>query len=192
MPNQIIQSIKSIVNLNAKEEEAFLQILEYKKLKKKEYLMQEGQICNKITFINSGCIRCFYNVDGGENTIQFFFNDSWYTDYASFLTGNPTMENMQALENSEVVQVKKNDLYKLYESMPIFERVGRVFAENAFLSVSQLNQMKTNEEPEIRYLNLLKTRPELTQQIPQHYIASYLGIKPETLSRIRKRIFSDK
>jgi CRP/FNR family transcriptional regulator, anaerobic regulatory protein len=192
MPNQIIQSIKSIVNLNAKEEEAFLQILEYKKLKKKEYLLQEGQICNKITFINSGCIRCFYNVDGVENTIQFFFNDSWYTDYASFLTGNPTMENMQALENSEVVQIKKNDLYKLYETMPIFERVGRIFAENAFLSVSQLNQMKTNEEPEIRYLNLLKTRPELAQQIPQHYIASYLGIKPETLSRIRKRIFTDK
>jgi CRP/FNR family transcriptional regulator, anaerobic regulatory protein len=192
MYDKIINSIKSIVTLNEDEENAFIQILEFKSLKKKEHLMQEGQICNKITFINSGCLRLFYNIEGVENTIQFFFGDSWYTDYASFLTGQPTIENMQALDNSEVVQVKKNDLYKLYESMPIFERVGRIFAENAYLSVSQLNQMKTNEEPEIRYLNLLKTRPELAQKIPQHYIASYLGIKPETLSRIRKRILSSK
>lgn len=99
---------------------------------------------------------------------------------------------MQALETCEVVQFIKQDLYKLFDQFPIFDRVGRVFAENAFLSISQLNQMKTNEEPEVRYINLLKRRPELIQQVPQHYIASYLGIKPETLSRIRKRILTTK
>lgn len=192
MTTQIIQSIKSLVPLNTDEEKAFLEILEVKKFNKKDFLLQEGQICNKITFVNNGCIRLFYNVEGEENTIQFFFGDSWYTDYASFLTGRPTIENIQALEESEVVQFKKDDLYKLYDSMPIFEKVGRVFAENAYLSVSQLNQMKTNEEPEVRYINLLKSRPELVKQIPQHYIASYLGIKPETLSRIRKRILTSK
>ncbi len=192
MTSKIIENIKAIVSLNEAEEAAFLRILEIKTFKKKEFLLQEGKICNKITFINSGCTRLFYNVEGVENTIQFFFADSWYTDYASFLTGQPSLENMQALEESEVVQFKKEDLYKLYGTMPIFDRVGRIFAENAYLSVSQLNQMKTNEEPEIRYKNLLKTRPELVQQIPQHYIASYLGIKPETLSRIRKRILTSK
>ncbi len=192
MTTKIIQSIKSIVSLNEAEEAAFLRILEVKTLKKKELLLQEGKICNKITFVNNGCLRLFYNVEGVENTIQFFFGDSWYTDYASFLTGRPTIENMQALEASEVVQFKKEDLYKLYETMPIFDRVGRIFAENAYIAISQLNQMKTNEEPEIRYKNLLKTRPELVHQIPQHYIASYLGIKPETLSRIRKRILASK
>ena len=192
MTTKIIQSIKSIASLNEAEEKAFLSILEVKIFKKKEFLLQEGKLCNKITFVNNGCMRLFYNVEGVENTIQFFFGDSWYTDYASFLTGKPTIENMQALEESEVVQFKKDDLYKLYDSMPIFEKVGRIFAENAYLSISQLNQMKTNEEPEVRYINLLKTRPELVQQIPQHYIASYLGIKPETLSRIRKRILTSK
>jgi CRP-like cAMP-binding protein len=192
MTTQIIQSIKTFVPLNKEEEQAFLQILELKKFNKKEFLLQEGQICNKVTFINNGCMRLFYNVDGIENTIQFFFGDSWYTDYASFLTGKPTIENMQALEKTEVIQFKKENIYKLYASMPIFDRVGRIFAENAYLALSQLNQMKTNEEPETRYLNLLKTRPELAQQIPQHYIASYLGIKPETLSRIRKRILTPK
>jgi CRP/FNR family transcriptional regulator, anaerobic regulatory protein len=192
MTTKIIQSIKSIVSLNELEERAFLNILEVKSFNKKEFLLQEGKICDKITFLNNGCMRLFYNIEGVENTIQFFFGDSWYTDYASFLTGQPTIENMQALEASEVVQFKKDDLYTLYDTMPIFEKVGRVFAENAYLSISKLNQMKTNEEPEVRYINLLKTRPELVQQIPQHYIASYLGIKPETLSRIRKRITTSK
>jgi CRP/FNR family transcriptional regulator, anaerobic regulatory protein len=190
MTTKIIQSIKSIASLNEIEEKAFLNILDVQIFKKKAFLLQEGKICTKITFVNSGCMRLFYNIEGAENTIQFFFGDSWYTDYASFLTGQPTIENMQALEETEVVQFEKDDLYKLYDSMPIFEKVGRIFAENAYLSISKLNQMKTNEEPEERYINLLKTRPEIVKHIPQHYIASYLGIKPETLSRIRKRILS--
>ncbi len=192
MANQIIQSIQSVVPLNKAEEEAFMGILSVKQFKKKEFLLQEGQICNKVSFINSGCMRLFYNVEGVENTIQFFFSNSFYTDYASFLTGQPTIENMQALEACEVVQFRKADLYKLYDVYPVFDRVGRVMAENAFLSLSKLNKMLTNEEPEQRYLSLLEQRPELVERIPQHYIASYLGIKPESLSRIRKRIFQNK
>jgi CRP/FNR family transcriptional regulator, anaerobic regulatory protein len=192
MTTQIIQSIKSIVSLNEEEEEAFLKILQIKHFKKKQFLLLEGQVCDKVSFINNGCMRLFYNVDGVENTIQFFFADSWYTDYSSFLTGQPTVENMQALEPCEVVQFSKTDIYKLYDSYPVFDRVGRIMAENAFRSISQLNKMLTNEEPEQRYLNLLKQRPELVEKIPQHYIASYLGLQPPSLSRIRKRIFQKK
>ncbi|MEY3243096.1 MAG: hypothetical protein RIR11_4535 [Bacteroidota bacterium] len=192
MYTQILQSIKSIVSLNTAEEEAFVQILEVKEIKKKEFLLQTGQVCNKVFFLNSGCTRVFYNVDGVENTIQFFFADSWYTDYASLLTGQPAFENVQALEKSQIVQIKKIDLYKLYDTYPIFDRVGRMMAENAFLSLHNLNKMLTNDEPQQRYLNLLKQRPEVVERIPQHYIASYLGIQPESLSRIRKRILAAK
>jgi CRP/FNR family transcriptional regulator, anaerobic regulatory protein len=188
MTTQILQSIKSIVSLNENEEEAFTKILEIKQFKKKAFLLQQGQICNKVSFINTGCMRLFYEVEGVENTVQFFFADRWYTDYESFLTGNPTIENLQALEDCEVIQFKKSDLYNLYITHPVFERVGRILAENAFLSVSKLNKMLTNEEPQQRYLSLLNQRPEVVKNIPQHYIASYLGIKPESLSRIRKRI----
>ena len=190
MLHQILQSIKSIVSLNENEEEAFTKILEIKYFKKKAFLLHQGQICNKISFINSGCMRLFYEVEGVENTVQFFFADRWYTDYDSFLTGNPTIENLQALENCEIIQFTKSDLYSLYNTHPVFERVGRILAENAFLSLSKLNKMLTNEEPQQRYLNLLSQRPEVVKNIPQHYIASYLGIKPESLSRIRKRIQS--
>ncbi len=192
MPTQIIQSIKALVPLTKSEEDAFLKILQIKPFKKKDFLLQEGKICNKIYFINSGCMRAFYNVEGIENTVQFFFADSWYTDYESFLTGTPATENMQALESCEIVQFNKEDLYKLYETYPVFHSVGRVMAENAFMALSRLNKMLTNEEPKERYLNLLQQRPEIVEKIPQHYIASYLGIKPESLSRIRKRILAAK
>lgn len=192
MTNQILQSIKSIVSLNENEEEAFTKILEVKEIKKKAFLLQQGQICNKISFINSGCMRLFYEVEGVENTVQFFFAGRWHTDYDSFLTGQPTIENLQALENCEIIQFKKSDLYDLYNTHPVFERVGRILAENAFLSLSKLNKMLTNEEPQQRYLSLMNQRPEVVKNIPQHYIASYLGIKPESLSRIRKRIQNQK
>jgi CRP/FNR family transcriptional regulator, anaerobic regulatory protein len=191
MTKQIINSIKSFVSLNKEEEEAFATILHVVYLKKKDYLFSQGQLCDRISFLNKGCLRLFYNIDGIENTIQFFFDGSWYTDYGSFLTGKPGTEITQALEDCEVVQFKKDAIYQLYSVYPVFERVGRVMAENAFLSLSSLNKMLTNEEPEERYLNLLKQRPELIQKIPQHYIASYLGIQPESLSRIRKRILSN-
>jgi CRP/FNR family transcriptional regulator, anaerobic regulatory protein len=192
MHQQIIHVFNSIARLSPDDEVAFIKILDYKKIKKKEFLLKEGQVCNKITFINNGCFRLFYNVDGNENTIQFFFENSFHTDYNSFLTGEPTIETLQALEPCEVLQFKKSDLYNLYETNPIFERIGRILAEAAFLSVTKLNKMLTNEEPEQRYLSLLNQRPELVNRIPQHYIASYLGIKPESLSRIRKRIFTSK
>jgi len=192
MYTQILESIKSIVTLSAEEEAAFIQILEVKEVKKKAFLLQTGQVCTKVSFLNAGCTRIFYNVDGVENTIQFFFAGSWYTDYSSFLTGQPAFENVQALENSQVIQIKKTDLYQLYSAYPVFERVGRIMAENAFLSVHHLNRMLTNDEPQQRYLNLLKQRPEVVERIPQHYIASYLGIQPESLSRIRKRILAAK
>ncbi len=192
MITQILENIKLFVALNDAEKQAFREILEVRTLKKKEFLLQEGKICNKISFINNGCLRAFYNVEGVENTVQFFFGDSWYTDYASFLTGQPTVENMQALAPCEIVQFRKEDLYQLYDKFPVFDRVGRVMAENAYLAVAALNKMKTNEDPQERYLNLIKQRPEIIKNVPQHYVASYLGIKPESLSRIRKRIFDTK
>ena len=189
MPLQIINNIKSFVALSQNDEDAFIKILQVKKYSKKEFILQEGEICDKIFFINSGATRDYFNIDGEEKTVQFFFGDSWFTDYGSFLTNQPTIENLQALEPCEVVHFKKSDLYNLYVTNPVFERVGRVMAENAFMRLMSLTTMRTNQDPEERYLNLLKERPEVVERIPQHYIASYLGLQPQSLSRIRKRIF---
>lgn len=192
MPQQILNNIKSFVNLNIADEEAFIKIMDIKQYKKKEFLMIDGSVCDKISFINSGCIRVFFLVDGVENTFQFLFDNGWYTDYESFLSGNPTSVNLQFLEDSVVVQFKKTDIIKLYETNPTFERLGRIMAELAYTNVTVLYRMIHNEEPEERYLKLLSERPDLIEKIPQHYIASYLGVKPQSLSRIRKRIFKKK
>lgn len=188
MTEKIIQNIKSLVALQPAEERAFLDILEVKKFKKNAMLHQEGDVCNRVTFINQGSVRLYYTVEGIENTIQFFFDESWYTDYASFLTGAPSQENLQALGPTEVVQLTREGILPLFDQYPVFDRIGRFMAENAYLSLSKLNQMLRNETPQQRYLNLIQQRPDVVARIPQRHIASYLGVKPESLSRIRKRI----
>ncbi|WP_395053300.1 Crp/Fnr family transcriptional regulator [Flavobacterium sp.] len=192
MPTQIINNIKSFVALSQNDEDAFLRIIELKKYTKKEFILEEGQVCDKIFFINSGSARDFFNIEGEEKIVEFFFENRWFTDYNSFLTGQPTIENLQAIEPCEVVHFKKSDLENLYKTNPVFEKVGRVMAENAFMNLMKLTSMRTNQDPEEHYLNLLKERPELFERIPQHYLASYLGLQPQSLSRIRKRIFEKK
>lgn len=189
MPIKIINNIKSFVALSQNDEAEFIKILEIKKYAKKEFILKEGEICDKIFFINSGCARDFFNIEGEEKIVEFFFENSWFTDYGSFLTGQPTIENLQAIEPCEVVYFSKVSLYNLYITNPVFERVGRVMAENAFINLMKISSMRTNHDPQERYLNLMKSRPELFERIPQHYIASYLGLQPQSLSRIRKRIF---
>lgn len=188
MSKQIINSIKSLIELNDQEEKAFLNSIKIKQFKKKELLLKEGSICNELIFIKSGCLRVFYNMEGIENTTKFLVENNWYTEFDSFLTNKPTIKNIQALENCTIISLKKDNLYKLYNDYQVFERLGRIIMENILLSISEINKMLTNEEPEQRYLNFINSKPEVVERIPQHYIASFLRLKPQSLSRIKKRI----
>jgi CRP/FNR family transcriptional regulator, anaerobic regulatory protein len=186
----IEKNIRNFISLNKDEEIKFLNRLTIKKLKRKELLLREGEVCRHAYFINTGCIRYFYTIEGEQHTMQFFFENGWYTDYESFLSGSPSRQNIEALEKCELLMLSREDLNQLYVEVPKFERFGRLVAENAFLGLHKRNIMLSNFKPEERYLQLLQERPKVMERIPQHYIASYLGIKPESLSRIRKRIVS--
>ncbi|MDX2306169.1 MAG: Crp/Fnr family transcriptional regulator [Microscillaceae bacterium] len=188
MYNQILDRLSKFISLDKDEQDIFVSKLKLKEYKKKELVLQEGDICKYAYFINSGCIRYYYNVGGEENTAQFFFENGWYTDYDSFLTGKPTQQNIETLEKTQLTLLSANDLQQLYIDIPKFERFGRLMAENAFLGIRQRSEMLENQTAEQRYLTLMKERPKVFERIPQHYIASYLGIKPPSLSRIRKRI----
>ncbi|MGB3588179.1 MAG: cyclic nucleotide-binding domain-containing protein [Tunicatimonas sp.] len=182
------ENLSRFVDLTSSEFERFTQHLVHKSLKKKEVLLQEGAVCHDAFFIYQGCLRYYFNVEGEDKTGQFFFEGAWYTDFESYITGQPSSENIQALETSELLLLSRKSLLQLFSEIPKLERFGRLIAENAFLGVKARNNSFLNQTPEERYQALLKERPKVVHRIPQHYIASYLGIKPESLSRIRKRM----
>ena len=192
MYEQIEKVLSGLIKLDKGEFDYFTSKLQMKSLKRKELILRQGQVCSHSYFINSGCLRYFYNVGGEEITGQFFFENGWYADFGSYLSGKPSDQNIQALEKTELLMLSKTDLNKLYVEIPKFEKFGRLVAENAFLGIRQYTEMLTKQTPEERYLNLIKDRPKVIERIPQHYIASYLGIKAPSLSRIRKRIFDNK
>jgi CRP/FNR family transcriptional regulator, anaerobic regulatory protein len=188
MYDQILKQLSQFISLDKSEQNYFVAKLKVKEYKKKELILQEGYVCKYVYFINSGCLRYYYNLEGEEKTAQFFFENGWYTDYASFLTGKPTQQNIETLEKTELLLISTDDLQQLYTDIPKFEKFGRLMAENAFLGVRNRNEMLMNQRAEERYLTLMKERPKVFERVPQHYIASYLGIKPPSLSRIRKRL----
>lgn len=188
MHDQIQAQLAKFIQLEPHEMAHFLSKLQAKQLKRKELLLREGAVCKHSYFINSGCLRYFHVVDGREVTGQFFFENGWYADYGSYLTGKPSDQNIEALEKTTLLVLAKTDLDQLFVDIPKFEKFGRLMAENAFLGLRSRTEMLTNQTAEERYLNLMRERPKVMERVPQHYIASYLGIKPPSLSRIRKRI----
>ena len=124
--------------------------------------------------------------DGEEITGGFFSEGSGYTDLDSFLSNSFSKQTAQAIEYSTLLFISKLDLEKLYHEVPKFERIARILTEEAFIDLRKKADNFILLDAKERYLDLLENRPEIIRRIPQHYIASYLGIKPQSLSRIRK------
>lgn len=188
MYDKVLKKISQSIFLNKVEQDHFVSKLIVKRYKRKELILQEGEICKHVYFINKGCLRYFHKVSGHENTAQFFFENGWYTDFDSLLTGKPTTQYIETLEATELLVLPSKDLQQLYHDNPKFEKYGRLMAEQAFLGIRERCQMLVNLSAEERYISLMKERPKVIERIPQHYIASYLGIKAPSLSRIRKII----
>jgi CRP-like cAMP-binding protein len=157
-------------------------------LAKGEVLLQDGQICEHVWFIGRGLVRAYFLKDGEEVTQQFFFEGSYTTDYESFLTRRPTQLYLQTLEPALLLALHREAMQELYAADPGAERMGRRIAEEIFLAVSRRNRSFLLDSAEQRYLDLMRERPKVMQRVPQRHIASYLGVKPESLSRIRARV----
>ncbi|MDI9516687.1 MAG: Crp/Fnr family transcriptional regulator [Tenuifilaceae bacterium] len=159
----------------------------YTKIKKNELIAENGKVCNRLLFVNKGYVRFFHFDDNGtEITSDFYFAPTFVTTYTSFLTGLPSHVNVQAMCNMEALELSKNDLNELYERHPKFERVGRLIAESVAIHSEEHLFMLLNQPAGVRYRKLLEKYPLYINTIPLQYIASYLGITQETLSRIRK------
>jgi CRP-like cAMP-binding protein len=160
-----------------------------KTIKKHQFLLQEGDVCKQLAFVNDGCLR-EYTVDhkGQEHVIQFAIRDWWISDLTSFLSGTPSTQNIDALQDSEVLLLEKEAREKMLETVPKMERFFRLLMESNYVASRRRITATLAASAEERYLGFLKLYPALVEQIPQHNIASYLGITPQSLSRIRKEI----
>lgn len=161
---------------------------EEKKLRKKQLLLQGGKVCNFIGFIADGTIRHFHVKDGVEKTCDISFENSWATDFQSFTRNTPCIMNLQAMEETTIFVIKKENLYKLYYECNKFETFGRLMAEEVAHRATEIAISLSSKKPEERFQNFLKKQPIVFQRVPQKHIASFLGISPESLSRIRKRV----
>ena len=180
--------IQNYIDCSPKEHLTIRSYFKTKTLKRREILHDSNIVCNNYYFIESGIIRYYQIKDGEEITGGFFSEGSGYTDLDSFLSNSFSKQTAQAIERSSLLFITKLDLEKLYQEVPKFERIARILTEEAFIDLRKKADNFILLDAKKRYLDLLKNRPELTRRIPQHYIASYLGIKPQSLSRIRKNL----
>lgn len=167
--------------------DSYFEVIE---LQKKELLLQHGTICTFIGFIASGTIRHFHVKDGIEKTCDISFENTWVTDFESFNKASPCIMNLQAMEPTTVLLIKKENLVKLYLQCSKYETFGRLMAEQVAQRATEIAMSLSSEKPEERFQNLLKKQSNLFQRVPQKYIANFLGISPESLSRIRNRVFN--
>jgi len=156
-----------------------------KTLKKNDYFLKEGQICKSISFVAQGGFIFFQNIDGEESVCDFAFDNDWLAQYKSLLSQQPSDLSIRATEDSELFEMNMEKMDAACKSMPTINVMRTAMAEEYFTKSTQRATNLTNLDAKDRYFALLEDRPIIHQKVPQYYIASYLGIKPQSLSRIR-------
>lgn len=183
--------ISRMVPMSNSECEVFLSRMRLQTVKKGDFFVYAGQRVDKVAFVNKGLLRYYFVKEGEEFTNEFFFEGEWMADYYSFLTHTPSDMYICALEDAELLTLSYDDMQWLYANLNMAEKFGRLIAEHIFIHSYQRNNSLLRDSPEERYLRLIAERPEVLARVPQYLVAGYLGIKPESLSRIRKRIWQN-
>lgn len=186
--DNIINSMKQMTGLTGIELGVVLKHFEAKNIKKKTNLLQAGKIANEVYFIISGCIRLFYEKDGEDISAYFFTEKMFAGAYDSFISQKPSRHSIETLEDSQILAVSYKALQELFIEFPKMNEFVRKVLEERFIALHELFTAHILDSPEERYLNLQRERPDLINRIPQHQIATFLGITPVSLSRIRNRV----
>ena len=181
--------LNSIISITDEEFDYCKSLFTSKELKKKQFLLQEGDLSKYQAFVESGMMRT-YTVDekGTEHIMQFSPEGWWVADLSSYITGEPSRFNIDALEDSELLLLTKSLWDQLMTKIPKFEHYFRIIIQNHLIATQQRLMQSISETAEEKYMKFIEMYPQCLQRVPQHMIASYLGITKETLSRLRKNI----
>ena len=184
----LLDYFQQLIPLNKDEKLLVMELFKPRLYRKRQYVLQEGDICNQFNFIVRGCLR-MYKVDdkGNIHIIQFAAENWWLSNIGSFHDRKDSELNIDALEDTMVLQISHENLLSLYTKAPKFDRIFRVLIEKSFVSLQQRLLQTISSTAEERYLNFQQTYSELSTRLPQTQIASFLGISPEFLSRLRNK-----
>lgn len=179
-------NIEKHIRLTNEEKAQFVSVLKPKILKKKNFLLHENQVCTHATFVLSGCLKAYTVDDNGfEHIIQFAPADWWVTDMYSFITQKPGNIIIECIENCEVVLLSRNDQLKLFDDIPQFERYFRIITEKSLVAYRRRLMDNMSLTAAERYTGFCERYPTLITKLPQKLIASYIGVTPEFLSKMR-------
>lgn len=186
-------SINDYVNrcgvLSPEDITVFNSLLKPKSIKKKQLLLREGEVCNFEAYITSGCLRTFYiDENGSEVILQFSVEDWWVGDIGSFYDRTPSLLYIEAIEDSELLTLNPTTKEELLARVPQFERVFRLMIQRHLSALEHRVIRTIAKTAEERYVDFIKQYPKIAMRVPQHYIASYLGMTPEFLSKVRRRM----
>lgn len=185
----LIFHIQQKVDLNSNQIELLKSFFIEKKLRKKQFLLQQDEFCKFLSFVSKGILKSFILDEKGQQRISLFaFEGWWISDFNSFINQEKAVLNIDAIENSEVLMISYEDYEKLTLQIPVMDRYFRLLYQNSLVTKDYRLIVSNSFTAEEKYLQLVKNNPEMMQKIPHSLIASYLGLSPETISRIRKKI----
>ena len=185
----LIKYIAEYISLNEKEIDILKSLTRIKKVRKRQFVVEQGEVCRYENYVVEGCLRCYHlDENGQEHIVQFAVDDWWIADLQSFLTQSPANFSVDALEPSVLIQFGYNELQELYNKIPKLERFFRLIIQNAFVASQKRIVASYSKDAGKRYIAFRNRYPNIENRVPQYMVASYLGITPEFLSKIRRRI----
>jgi len=185
----LFKKMNEIVTVTDEEMEYLKTLYVTKKLRKRQYLLQEGDVCRYQAFVEKGILRS-YTIDskGAEHVLQFASEGWWLADLSSYLTGEPSVFNMDALENAELLLISRDAWELSMKKLPQLEHYFRILIQNHLVATQKRLMQSLSETAEEKYIRFTQTYPACVQRVPQHMIAAYLGVTRETLSRVRSNL----
>jgi CRP-like cAMP-binding protein len=188
MKNELIEYMSQFTELSEEEAQLMIESYPLRTYKKGSVLLKEGQVSKDAFLVLKGCVRKYCLIDGEEKTTAFFMEGEVAIDFESAANHKPSKHYLECVEDSRIAVINSEKEEAYYKRFPRFEELSRAEAEKMMGSSQEALSSFITSSPEQRYLDLLQNRPKLLQRVPQHQIASYIGVTPESLSRIRKRI----